>query len=274
MPERLLYTIGHSNHEVSSFFALLQKFRVCGLVDVRSIPSSGRFPQFKRHQLERLCKDRGITYRHCPELGNKLGGIYHLLQRPEGQEALQDLIACSRGCGKPDGDWDERHRWVAFMCAESDWTDCHRQVIAHVLAEEHGVTVRHIKRDGTCQEHPKGYEVCASLQAQLLQPPPTDEEVATVLGRRPASGAFSLDDSMPPPPKSGGPAARGSHVCASAPGEALIAAGAKSRGVESEEARLSGVGNELSALDAVASPVDAELPQVIKRRWGKKKDCC
>merc|ERR1719409_1289883 len=104
-PARLLYTVGHTNHTAESFFELLRRYRIFDLVDVRSIPSSGRFPHFKKRELDRACRERGISYMHCPELGNKVGGICNLLQKPEGQERLLDLVARSKA---KDGDWADR----------------------------------------------------------------------------------------------------------------------------------------------------------------------
>lgn len=280
IPAQMLFTVGHSNHEVGSFFALLQKYRIFGLVDVRSIPSSGRFPQFKKRQFEKLCNDRGVTYRHCPELGNKLGGIYHLLQRPEGHEALQDLVASSTGCGRPDGDWAERHKWVAFMCAEAEWTDCHRQVIAQVLTHEYNVAVRHILRDGTSEPHPPDYQVSAGLRAQMHQPPPTDEEVAVALGKTPPSSGY---------------VAAGNDVAGASKGveigrrsvdnvPSLMASGSATPPDRIHKAGSQATGAATSAAVAAhvsASPPDVSLPeagavapQIIKRRWGKTKDCC
>jgi len=80
MPVPRIFTIGHSNHEVETFFRLLSTYRITDLVDVRSIPSSGRFPHFKKRSLEDQCSRRGISYRHCPALGNKVGGIASLLK--------------------------------------------------------------------------------------------------------------------------------------------------------------------------------------------------
>lgn len=143
--EALIYTIGHSNHDADKFLALLAKYNITALVDVRSIPSSGRFPQFKKRSLEDLCARRQIAYRHCPELGNKVDGIAHLLRQPEGQAALQELIIAAH---------DRQSGATAYMCAEADWRDCHRQVIAQKLQQDFAVTSTHILRDGRTELHP------------------------------------------------------------------------------------------------------------------------
>ena len=50
----------------------------------------------------------------------------------------------------------------------------------------------HILRDGTSEPHPPDYQVSAGLRAQMHQPPPTDEEVAVALGKRPPSSGRVL----------------------------------------------------------------------------------
>merc|ERR1719473_2588592 len=92
-----IYSVGHSNHEAESFFKLLARYGVREIVDVRSIPSSGRFPHFKKRNLEKLCAARGVSYRHCPQLGNKGvdGGIAKLLRQPECEAALAVLAAAA-----------------------------------------------------------------------------------------------------------------------------------------------------------------------------------
>jgi len=155
-----IFTVGHSNHEVKPFFALLARYGVRALVDVRSIPSSGRFPHFKRRSLETLSRQHGVSYRHCPELGNKLdGGIAHLLRQPEGQAALAELEAAATRAA-PGPAWEAGHApegATAYMCAEADWRDCHRQVIAQQLLFTYNVRTTHILRDGNTEEHPVDY---------------------------------------------------------------------------------------------------------------------
>ncbi|CAJ1441208.1 unnamed protein product [Effrenium voratum] len=155
-----LFTVGHSNHPPDTFLKLLGKWNVQELVDVRSIPSSGKFPHFKKNALQGLLEARGISYRHCPQLGNKgvEGGILGLLELPEGRQAVHTLAQSAEQATLAGPK-------VAFMCAEADWRDCHRQVVAQRLMELYGVTVRHIKRDGSLELHPADHVLPAHFQA-------------------------------------------------------------------------------------------------------------
>jgi len=149
-----LLTVGHSNHQPDAFLKLLQRFKVKELVDVRSIPSSGKFPHFKKNALQKILETQGISYRHCPELGNKgvEGGILGLLQLPEGKAAVCQLAKTAEEATLLGPK-------CAFMCAEADWRECHRQVVAQRLMLDFGVTVQHIKRDGTLEAHPSDHEL-------------------------------------------------------------------------------------------------------------------
>lgn len=153
--ERLVgrfFSVGHSNNEADQFFKLLEKHNVKELVDVRSIPSSGKFPHFKRNALQAQCQRRGIAYRHCPQLGNKGvdGGILALLATEDGAAALEKLASSARQATLLGPK-------TAMMCAEADWHECHRQVVAQRLLEEFGIVVAHIKRDGSLEHHPSDH---------------------------------------------------------------------------------------------------------------------
>jgi len=243
-----IFTIGHSNHEAGAFLKLLAQYRIKSVIDVRSIPSSGRFPQFKKRNLESLCSKSSVSYRHAPELGNKVDGIARLLQRPEGQRALVELAAAS------DFERANVEGATAYMCAEADWRDCHRQVIAQRLREDFGVVTTHILRDGRTELHPAAHVLPASYGMTSLvsafagapghSGPCCGEEMAT----------YTSQDIVAPPPPPWAPA----H--------------AAQGGVEASEAQ----GGPPEARDeAEAAPSTVEEPpgpaEPRKRRWGNKR---
>jgi len=153
--EQCIFTVGHSNVSAEAFLALISQHSIKKLVDVRSIPSSRRFPHFSKKSLESLCHKQGISYQHCPQLGGKEPGIVKNLMKPEGQMALAKLAEASR---------EDR---TVYMCAESDWRDCHRQVIAHRLLKDFGIVSIHILRNGSTQSHPSTYKLPAHFAMPL-----------------------------------------------------------------------------------------------------------
>ena len=65
-----IYTIGHGRHAFADFLALLDKFDIRFLCDVRSVARS-RWPQFNGGVLRELLNENGIGYEHLPETGGK-----------------------------------------------------------------------------------------------------------------------------------------------------------------------------------------------------------
>ena len=145
-----IYTIGHSNHTVESFIALLRKHAIEVLMDVRSQPYSRHVPHFNRETLAHVLQEEGFTYEHR---GDRLGGRptdegflladgsvdYDRVRasKKDFQQALGELLALAQ------------ERRVALMCAEGDHRRCHRgQLIAPALLAR-DVTVLHIQPDGS-----------------------------------------------------------------------------------------------------------------------------
>jgi uncharacterized protein (DUF488 family) len=138
-------TIGHSNHPIERFVALLKAGGVERLVDVRSMPYSRRFPQFGRERLAKSLEEAGIAYGWEGEaLGGmpKGGGSYDdAAARPAFKDALGRLIADSAGTT------------LCLMCAEKEPLDCHRTVLVSRRLAERGVAIEHLLADGTLRPH-------------------------------------------------------------------------------------------------------------------------
>ena len=65
-----IYSIGHGRHAFADFLALLNKYDVRFLCDVRSV-ARARWPQFNGGVLRELLNENGIGYEHLPETGGK-----------------------------------------------------------------------------------------------------------------------------------------------------------------------------------------------------------
>jgi uncharacterized protein (DUF488 family) len=117
MNEPRILTIGHSNHPIERFLALVQGAGVRALADVRSFPSSRYAPQFNKEALAKSLEEKAIAYLY---LGKELGGRTH--ERPSTPESFRaglDRVVAESA----------RHR-IALMCAERDPLDCHRLMLA------------------------------------------------------------------------------------------------------------------------------------------------
>jgi uncharacterized protein (DUF488 family) len=140
-------TIGHSNHSLEEFVALLRGHGVTACADVRSAPYSRRLPQFNREALEEGLRERGIEYVF---LGRELGG------RPsdpacyeEGRVRYQRVAATELfKAGLERVLRGAKNYRLALVCAEREPLACHRTLLVSRALEGRGVAVAHIHADG------------------------------------------------------------------------------------------------------------------------------
>lgn len=150
--QRLVLTIGHSNHSLETFVALLKRHQVTAVVDVRSVPFSRFNPQFNKESLERSLRQQQI---HYVFLGRELGARsddptcyvdgrvrYDLLARTGVFVAGIERVIHGA----------ERYR-LALMCAEREPLECHRTLLVARALEKRGLQVAHILSDGTLESN-------------------------------------------------------------------------------------------------------------------------
>ncbi len=150
--ESVVFTIGHSTHSIEKFVAMLQKHAITALVDVRSVPYSGRHPQFSKEALAACLSKVGIDYVF---LGEELGArpddptCFDNDQVDFDRLAARDLF--KRGLDQVlEG---SRTRRIALMCAEREPLDCHRTILVCRHLAGHGVRISHILADGSLEDH-------------------------------------------------------------------------------------------------------------------------
>jgi uncharacterized protein (DUF488 family) len=147
-----VYTIGHCNHTAERFLELLRGAGIAVVADVRSVPYSRRWPQFRRETLRGSLGAAGIPYVF---LGRELGA------RPDDPACRREgradygLIAATEAFR--DGlrrveEGARRHR-IALMCAEREPLDCHRTVLVARHLQARGSRILHILADGAIEAH-------------------------------------------------------------------------------------------------------------------------
>jgi|WetSurMetagenome_2_1015567.scaffolds.fasta_scaffold221360_2 uncharacterized protein (DUF488 family) len=174
-----ILTVGHSNHSVEDFIALLKNHSVQVVADVRSSPYSQRHPQFNRGTVEAHLRDAAIDYTF---LGDELGA------RPAGQDCYRDgrvsfhELECSARFqeGLRKLMQIAQFRRVALLCAERDPLECHRMIlVSHALSRK-GIPVSHILADGTVESNEAAERRLVSrldIQGGLFEPPQTPAEL-------------------------------------------------------------------------------------------------
>lgn len=143
------FTIGYQSHNPSSFLRLLSANGVGLVVDVRRNPTS-RKRGFSKESLQRLVARVGIEYLHLPDLGTppairkfyqRTGDVAVALRRYEKYLRLQrDSLRELTGL--------VRCKVLCLLCLESDYTSCHRSVIARELSEMTGWLPVHLGQGG------------------------------------------------------------------------------------------------------------------------------
>ena len=156
MPPSAL-TVGHSNHPLDRFLALLARHGVEALVDIRRFPGSRKHPHFHRdslaaalpksrveyHWLEALGGRRPKQREDSPNLGLENKGFRNYadyMLSDEFREGVEKLLEVAR------------HKRTAIMCAEGRFWQCHRRLVSDFLAAN-GVKVQHIMPDGELRVH-------------------------------------------------------------------------------------------------------------------------
>ncbi|HEY0429564.1 MAG TPA: DUF488 domain-containing protein [Pyrinomonadaceae bacterium] len=134
-----IYTVGHGRHGWRDFLALLQKYEIAFLCDVRSVARS-RWPQFNGLVLQANLLENGIGYEHLPETGGKRKPVPEELNR--GVERILEIAAEMK---------------TAIMCSESypltkhkePRANCHRiGMLAPLLKAKGASRIIHILPNG------------------------------------------------------------------------------------------------------------------------------
>ena len=131
-------TVGHSTRDFGEVLEMLRENDVTCLVDVRSFPSSRKFPQWNQSAIiEALPPD--IAYRWIPKLGGRRhtpkgvpspNGAWQVkafrdyadyMESDEFREGLNELLELAA------------HERPAIMCSEAVPWRCHRRLITDAL---------------------------------------------------------------------------------------------------------------------------------------------
>ena len=141
-----LMTIGYQGASIEDFVATLRHTAIEVLVDIRDVPIS-RKPGFSKKLLAKRLNEVGIRYVHLRELGNPKPGrdaarqgkveifkrIFHShLARPDSQEALSQAAEIAT------------QNRAALLCFESDHSNCHRSIVAGLIANRKQLNVHHL----------------------------------------------------------------------------------------------------------------------------------
>lgn len=138
-------TIGYEKADISDFIATLHEIGVTQVIDVRELPQSRR-RGFSKNILAGNLERQGISYLHFKALGDPKHGreaarrgdfqefreIYRAhIELDAARAALESVAECA--AAKPS----------VLLCYERDHRECHRNIIADLLAVHYSFSVRH-----------------------------------------------------------------------------------------------------------------------------------
>lgn len=171
----IIYTVGHSTRSAEEFISLLKHYKIQALADVRSYPSSRKFPHFNQEDLARLLSINAIMYAWIRELGG--------LRRPQkgydspnvglisaGFRAYADHMAGEEFSRAVNRLLDvAATRVTSIMCAEAVYWRCHRRLLSDFLLAQ-GVEVRHILGMKSVRIHALSQGAVITAERQVIYP--------------------------------------------------------------------------------------------------------
>jgi uncharacterized protein (DUF488 family) len=143
---RELFTIGYEGCTIADVLGALKEARVGLLIDIRAVPRS-RKPGFSTRQLAAALDEQGIRYVHLQALGTPKAGrdavraghpermerIFRVhMEGDQPQAELADAAGLTRGAR------------ACLLCFERDPMQCHRRIVAEMIAEDTGQQVAHL----------------------------------------------------------------------------------------------------------------------------------
>jgi uncharacterized protein (DUF488 family) len=156
MPLSVL-TIGHSNHPLERFLALLAQHKIEAVMDIRRFPGSRKHPHFHRDDLAAALPKSGVEYHWLEALGGRRHKQRDVSPNPgldnAGFRNYADYMLTDEfreGVGKLLE--VARQKRTAIMCAEGLLWQCHRRLVCDLLLAN-GVTVQHIMPNGELRPH-------------------------------------------------------------------------------------------------------------------------
>ena len=148
MNKPIVYTIGHSTHQLDFFLELIKAVEINCIIDIRSVPASAYNPQYNQDQFKIFLKKNHIAYLHFAEEFGARQTDYDLLDN-DGKldfEKVRKTRQFNNGLERIWQGIDKNFR-IALMCSESEPMDCHRFSMVSIGLENDGFEVKHILKD-------------------------------------------------------------------------------------------------------------------------------
>ncbi len=147
-----IYTVGHSNHEIEEFIALLKLHGITALCDIRSSPYSKYAPQFNSESVKQHLREARIHYVYLgKELGPRSDDPACYVEGKVQYDLLAQSDAFKEGLERLKKGAETFT--LAIMCSEKDPALCHRALLVGRHLKRMGFEIRHILEDGGIEDN-------------------------------------------------------------------------------------------------------------------------
>jgi uncharacterized protein (DUF488 family) len=165
-----IWTVGHGRRPIEDLVATLRGAGIKTVADVRTVPGSRRHPQFGKAPLRDSLAAAGIAYEHLPGLGGRREprpDSPHTALRVDAFRGYADHMS-SLAFGRDLELLQKRARAAptVFMCAETNWSECHRRMLSDLLTVR-GWEVTHLLAAGKSEPH-RLWEVARVVDRGLI----------------------------------------------------------------------------------------------------------
>lgn len=179
----MLFSIGYATKKIDVFIAQLQQHNIDAIADVRSVPYSKVFTDYRQENLIQSLNRVGIKYVY---LGEELGPRSKVVEHYDDRNQVQfDRLAKSelfkQGVERLQKGLDTGLN-IALMCAEKDPATCHRSLlVSYYLKKELDIDVQHIEHSGLLESQinlEKRLVLLQNLSPDMLSSEEEMEEMA------------------------------------------------------------------------------------------------
>lgn len=165
-----IWTAGYGNRGYEGFVKLLHRYHVTHIVDVRSVPQSAYWEDFRLERLQRLLPESGIKFAY---MGDRLGAVPNSNAACRQPDTVDfDALAHERRLGEGVDRLicaaEVPGRVVCLMCGCMRPETCHRSKLLGPQLEARGVEVVHIGADGNAMSQAEVASLWEPRQASLF----------------------------------------------------------------------------------------------------------
>ncbi|HJP83926.1 MAG TPA: DUF488 domain-containing protein [Fimbriimonadaceae bacterium] len=150
-----LYSVGYGNRGFEAFLDLIRQYKFSHLVDVRSVPQSAYWEDFRRERLAFLMSETEIRYVYMGDTLGAITGSAVLCKDPDSVdiEPLRQTDYLALGIDKlTEAASDPKNR-IVLMCGCLRPHRCHRSRLLGPPILKKGIDYQHVDEHGNLRSH-------------------------------------------------------------------------------------------------------------------------